>query len=382
MHRVFAVDEEREEVPSLKRKKTVTWADGRSIQDDQVEGEKAINPALKSTFDHQTEGTAQENIFVPDGRVSFHLRDAVGCAGQWSELESSNERSLSAEDLAKRRLERCEQLVQVYEDEFWSLADELLLRHYRTLQKSKQDAPLSNDCETMSDDLIEDKPQGWIVKDAWRNSDSIVNDNENREHVPTPEEIEELILTKTNTLEESHFSLEALEDRVIYHRKEYVGNLPKIGRLETSAGSMISRELDALGAIAMLCGRSGRHLIMRSAVTLGRRVQKDNAGTVTKGEKEDEQMIDIDMATEVDEKNSGSISRIQARIILEGDGTFVIHCLGKRTMMVNGERLTEGQSAKLHHMSLMRAGPATFFFLANRAAVDRLLRRSGQLDVA
>ena len=83
--------------------------------------------------------------------------------------------------------------------------------------------------------------------------------------------------------------------------------------------------------------------------------------------------MDVDLSLE---GNAQQVSRQQAQIFAEADGVFMLRCLGRRAMLVNGRELAQGQHVALPHLSLLRVGPLSLLFVANRAAVQRLRHRT------
>lgn len=60
------------------------------------------------------------------------------------------------------------------------------------------------------------------------------------------------------------------EAALVEARARFVRRLDLLGRLEQSALSAAARQLDALGGLALLCGRRCRYILRRSAVAIGR----------------------------------------------------------------------------------------------------------------
>lgn len=88
--------------------------------------------------------------------------------------------------------------------------------------------------------------------------------------------------------------------------------------------------------------------------------------------------MDLDLGGE---DHAQTVSRQQAALALEPDGGFVLRCLGRRQLFVNGRPVAQGASAPLPHLSLVKAGGVSLLFVANQAAVQRVLRRSGEVAV-
>lgn len=88
--------------------------------------------------------------------------------------------------------------------------------------------------------------------------------------------------------------------------------------------------------------------------------------------------VDVDLSAE---GHSQTVSRLQAALSLEPDGSFSLRCLGRRNLFVNGQRVEQGAAAVLPHLSLVKAGGVSLLFVANAAAVRRVLRRSAGVAI-
>lgn len=78
------------------------------------------------------------------------------------------------------------------------------------------------------------------------------------------------------------------------------------------------------GALACLCGRSGRYMIKSSAVVIGR--SSDSKGDV-----------DVDLSKE---GPAVRVSRLHAQLNLMESGTFGIKNIGRRSLVVNGNMVS------------------------------------------
>lgn len=76
-----------------------------------------------------------------------------------------------------------------------------------------------------------------------------------------------------------------------------------------------------------------------------------------------------------------SLAAVQAQLVLEPDGAFVLRCLGRRALFVNGQQVPQGGAAQLPHLSLLKCGGVSLLFLVNEAAVRRVARRSAAAAV-
>eukprot|EP00887_Chlorella_sp_A99_P001053 scaffold14.g1053.t1 len=162
------------------------------------------------------------------------------------------------------------------------------------------------------------------------------------------------------------------EQQLQQQKADFLRHLSLVGLLEQGSLASLCRhvrraaELDSHGALAALVGRANRYLLRKAAVVLGR-------GTESKG------AVDVDLALEGDAQQ---VSRQQAQLCCEADGRFVLRCLGRRVMLVNGAELARGQHAALPHLSHIRVGGISLLFVENRGAAARLAARSAALPTS
>lgn len=366
---VFADDIEAElqEAPSLKRKKTVTWADGEEGEEMYEEGD-----VLQLRGQEAQEPVAMQVEGVDD--LFTDLREAA--LREQAAVPKSEGDALSTDQLHSRRAERCLELEGAYETEFWALADELLVRAWtfgkehaeedsrKTRSRSKY-ADISKD-PTVAAALEESGVQGaWVAANA-----SIAQNNNDAppstSSLPTEDELAEFILYLRRPEETD--KLEALRRRTVERREQFLGRLSLVSRLEASASAATSRELDRRGAVAALCGSQARYFLRRTAITIGR---GGDSG------------IDVDLGAECGgAMEAKAVSRQQAELFLDVDGIFKVRCLGRRSISVNGEIMNKGQVAVLPHLSLVRIGPVALLFVVNKEAMDRLSKRSAAMVVS
>lgn len=101
----------------------------------------------------------------------------------------------------------------------------------------------------------------------------------------------------------------------------------------------------------------------RAAASIGR-------STDSKGD------VDIDLAKE---GPASKVSRLQAQLLLQPDGSFTIKNVGRRGIAVNGAPLGRGEAAALPHLGLLEVGGLQLLFMVNQLAVGRALARVEQL---
>ncbi|KAL9312543.1 hypothetical protein ACSQ67_017995 [Phaseolus vulgaris] len=139
-------------------------------------------------------------------------------------------------------------------------------------------------------------------------------------------------------------------------RYQHVESKRAIMRLEQGAHSCIQRAIDAHGAFAILYGRHSKHYIKKPEVLLGR---------ATEGFP-----VDIDLSKG---GYSNSISRRQAIIKMDKEGSFYIKNFGKSSILVNSKEVQTGQSQRLHTNYLIEVRGIPLIFEINQNRVKRYL---------
>ncbi|KAL3723767.1 hypothetical protein ACJRO7_035869 [Eucalyptus globulus] len=128
-------------------------------------------------------------------------------------------------------------------------------------------------------------------------------------------------------------------------------------RLERCAGSFIQQAIASGGPLAILYGQNSKHYIRKDEVILGR-------------ETEDFQ-VDIDLGR----GGTNKISRRQALIKLERDGTFLLKNLGRSSIYVNGTAVSSGNHLHLTANCLIEVKGIQFSFGVNERSVRRHLAK-------
>ncbi|KAL9273111.1 Microspherule protein 1-like protein [Drosera capensis] len=127
-------------------------------------------------------------------------------------------------------------------------------------------------------------------------------------------------------------------------------------KLEQAAYSYMQRAIASHGAFAVLYGRNSKHYIKKPEVLLGRAAN--------------DVFVDIDLGREGPAKK---ISRQQAIIRMERDGSFHLKNLGKFPASVNGKEVYLGQSHRPQPNCLIEIQAISFIFDMIRVHVKRYL---------
>jgi microspherule protein 1 len=372
----------------------VTWADGQMVQGDSEEeeeegeggefelGEEGSPGGAPCLHPAQGGGGPAVVVVLPspaDARLFAGLDE--GALLQQKAPASEDAGPLGREALLERRQQQALQLQAAYEREVWALADELLLRRIdmAATQPGAQvmrdpAAPAAPAAPPLHPSVAAAVAKGGM-KAAWEAT-------HRRRHgrgvpaAPPPatgfEELEALVAALPLP---DPADAEALRAGVVRRREDFLRQLAAVGRLEAGAQATTSRELDAMGAVAALCGRRYRYALRRTAVVVGRfDFEKAGSDAYSGGG------VDVNLLLE-DREGAAAVSRHQAHVFMEADGSFKVRRLGRRAMSVNGRAVARGQVAALPHLSLLRAGRVALLWVVNRGAVDRLLRRSQAMTV-
>ncbi|KAF4371894.1 hypothetical protein G4B88_016957 [Cannabis sativa] len=130
----------------------------------------------------------------------------------------------------------------------------------------------------------------------------------------------------------------------------------KIMRLEQCARASMQRAIASKGALAIFYGRHSKQYIKKPEVILGRATE-DNE-------------VDIDLGRE---GPANKISRRQAFIKMEGDGSFYLTNIAKSSIFVNGKEIPTRHRMCLSSSSLIEIREMSFVFEMNHKSVKRYL---------
>ncbi|KAK9129740.1 hypothetical protein Sjap_010227 [Stephania japonica] len=174
--------------------------------------------------------------------------------------------------------------------------------------------------------------------------------------VPSFSDIEAMILDMDlgPGSEESCFNREV-------SRYRYEKTKKAIIRLEQGDRSSMQRTIASRGAFAVLNGRRFKHYIKKQEVLLGRATENDS--------------VDIDLSKE---GRAHKISRQQARIKMEEDGSFCLTNLGKCSVLINSKEVMKGHSARLKSSCLIEIRNMRFNFEINETAIKLYISKNGK----
>ncbi|KAE9597852.1 putative transcription factor interactor and regulator FHA-SMAD family [Lupinus albus] len=176
-------------------------------------------------------------------------------------------------------------------------------------------------------------------------------DDDDDNDIPYFSDVETLILEMD--LSPSDQDTSANIEVLIYQLEE---TKRTIMRLEQCFQSFMHRAIASRGAVAVLFGRKLKEYIKKSEVVLGR-------ATV-------EVKVDIDLGRE---GCANKISRRQALIKMEPNGSFIIKNLGKGSIFLNGKEIASGQIRLLSASSFIQIRDMSFIFESYDKCVRKFL---------
>ncbi|XP_010923300.1 uncharacterized protein [Elaeis guineensis] len=177
-----------------------------------------------------------------------------------------------------------------------------------------------------------------------------ISDSENE--VPSFSDIEAMILDMDLGPYDQDSSLFTRE----VSRYHSVGSKKAIMRLEQGAHSFMNRAILSHGAFAVLYGRCMKYFIRTPEVSLGRATE--------------DVKVDIDLGRE---GRANKISRRQAIIKMDDDGSFVLKNIGKCSIFVNSKEVSAKKRINLSSGSLIEIRDMRFIFEVNQKAVRRYI---------
>ncbi|KAL2892800.1 Microspherule protein 1 [Bienertia sinuspersici] len=132
-------------------------------------------------------------------------------------------------------------------------------------------------------------------------------------------------------------------------------------RLEQTANSCTQRAIASHGAFAILYGRHSKHYIKKPLILLGRATE--------------EAPVDIDLGRE---GHSATISRKQAIIKMDKDGSFILHNCGRSRTYVNNKEVPHGHTLSLLSNCLIEIRGMPFIFEINQAYIKQYLENAAR----
>ena len=246
---------------------------------------------------------------------------AEGAGGPETEPIPPTAGGLSASELCARRKNRLSELVALYKEQFWVVAEELGERARELRSAEGVGAPGASGQE------FEGTPGGL----AEHYGDKL----------PSASDVEEDVLAGKARVAPN---AEARGRR----RAEAALRIPAIRGLERTAVSIFSRRASSRGALACLVGKRAAFYLSRPEMSIGRSTKY--------------QIVDVDLSPEGD---CSKVSRQQGMVRLHPGGSFYFQNLGQRKAKVDGNAVPTRARAVLKNGSLLQVGGLSLMFLVN-----------------
>ncbi|KAG1368811.1 putative Microspherule protein 1 [Cocos nucifera] len=189
-----------------------------------------------------------------------------------------------------------------------------------------------------------------VVHISTSDQEEQISDSESE--VPSFSDIEAMILDMDLGPYDQDSSLFTRE----VSRYHSVGGKKAILRLEQGARSFMNRAILSHGAFAVFYGRCMKYFIRTPEVSLGRATE--------------DVKVDIDLGRE---GRANKISRRQAIIKMDDDGSFVLKNTGKCSIFVNSKEVSAKKRINLSSGSLIEIRDMRFIFEVNQKAVRQYI---------
>ncbi|KAM5546695.1 hypothetical protein ABKV19_001299 [Rosa sericea] len=192
-------------------------------------------------------------------------------------------------------------------------------------------------------------PSALVCEESEEESNDDVDDDDEDADIPYFSDIETMILEMDlcPADEESDISR-----RVSKYQHEDAKR--KIIRLEQCAQSSMQRALASKGTLAVLYDHHVKHYIKKTEVIIGRTTE-DN-------------QVDIDLG-------DNKVSRRQALIKMDADGSFSLKNLGKSSIFLNGREIATGELLSFASSNLIEIREMAFVFEINHKSVRQYLAK-------
>ena len=263
--------------------------------------------------------------------------------------------ALTQTELIQRRREKISQLLDLYKEQYWVLADDLYERARSFRERNRDgenEAPTTSASAAHSETLekhYEARVDGEteLVGLAGLVGGSVEKKASRTASLPSASDLEEDIFSQKVVLDPS----KATENRAA-RKSEAAKRLPSIESLERTALSLFSRRATKKGALACLLGKKSVFYLSRPEMSLGRNTKH--------------QVVDIDLGLE---GSCSKVSRQQGMIKLHPGGSFYFQNLGQRKVRVDNTVIPSKRRAVLKNGSFLEVGGLRFIFLVNQKVV-------------
>ncbi|XP_076892841.1 uncharacterized protein LOC143544678 [Bidens hawaiensis] len=174
--------------------------------------------------------------------------------------------------------------------------------------------------------------------------------------MPSFSDVEAMILDEDASLDEQHLYMNRIGSSELLQTFIYENAEARkaIMRLEQAANAFVKRDIKSHGAFAILQGRHAKYYVKKPEVLIGRATE--------------EFLVDIDLGRE---GQNTRISRRQAILHMDREGSFHMKNLGKYSIFINNIELATNQSITLTSSCLIEIKGMAFLFETNKSCIKQ-----------
>ncbi|KAJ9555688.1 hypothetical protein OSB04_010302 [Centaurea solstitialis] len=184
--------------------------------------------------------------------------------------------------------------------------------------------------------------------------------------IPNFSDVEAMILDEDLSPDEQNLYVNGIESsRHLQALKyEYADSQKMIIRWEQAANAIVKRDMTSRGAFAILQGWQMTYYVKKPEVLIGRATE--------------DVQVDIDLGRD---GHNSRVSRRQAIIHMDQEGSFHLKNLGKYSVFVNSVELATNQSVNLTSSCLIEIRGMPFLFETNAACIKQYVDNINKSDM-
>nr|XP_043608172.1 uncharacterized protein LOC122579970 [Erigeron canadensis] len=207
--------------------------------------------------------------------------------------------------------------------------------------------------EILSTELVNPDP---IARNLPTLEKPLLSESDDEDDIPNFSDVEAMILDEDPSLDEQNIYLNGIgsSNHLQTFKYENADDQMRIIRLEQAANAIVRRELTSHGAFAVLQGWHMKFYIKKPEVLIGRATEDFK--------------VDIDLGRE---GRNSRVSRRQAIIRMDHEGSFHMRNLSRYPVFVNCVELTTNKSIRLTSSCLIEIKGMAFLFETNEACIKQ-----------
>ncbi|XP_076922504.1 uncharacterized protein LOC143584305 isoform X1 [Bidens hawaiensis] len=174
--------------------------------------------------------------------------------------------------------------------------------------------------------------------------------------MPSFSDVEAMIIDEDASLDEQHLYMNRIGSSELLQTFIYENAEARkaIMRLEQAANAFVKRDIKSHGAFAILQGRHVKYYVKKPEVLIGRETEEFH--------------VDIDLGRE---GQNTRVSRRQAILHMDHEGSFHMKNLGKYSIFINNIELATNQSITLTSSCLVEIKGMAFLFETNKSLIKQ-----------